>query len=113
MDDLVEAQARGSRAVNAAIRAVVPAGTRAADEPWDFVCECGHCHEVLQLQPAEFDRLVSGDELVVASGHAFGAAREARRVARTLRLEAQALQAQARQAVRQTQRLASRGDESA
>jgi CheY-like chemotaxis protein len=95
-----EQRALGIRLVNVEIRSMVPEHEPFDPDGWDFFCECGKCTDHVRLLAEDFDRRVAHDELVLAPGHVFVAAAEARRVAHKLRLESQAVQAQARQAVR-------------
>jgi two-component system, NarL family, invasion response regulator UvrY len=98
-----EQRALGIRLVNVEIRLMVPEREAFDPDGWDFFCECGSCRDHVRLPAEDFDRRVAGDELVLAPGHVFVAAAEARRVAHKLRSESQALQAQARQAVRRAE----------
>ena len=95
-----ELKARDSRLVNIEIRSMVPERESLDPDEWDFFCECGKCRDRVRLRPEAFDRQIADDELILAPGHIYAAAAEARRVAQKLRSESQALQAQARQAVR-------------
>ena len=95
-----ELRARDLRFVNVEIRAMVPEREVFDPDEWDFFCECGKCRDRVRLRPEAFDNQIADDGLVLAPGHIYAAAAEARRVARKLRSESQALQAQARQAVR-------------
>src|SRR5947208_9652778 len=52
------------------------------DPEWEFLCECGTCQERVPLSAKEYDRRIAENELILAPGHAFGAAAEARRTAR-------------------------------
>src|SRR5215470_16037277 len=98
-----ELHARDSRLVNIEIRSMVPEGEASDPDEWDFFCECGKCRDRVRLRPEAFDNQIADDGLVLAPGHIYAAAAEARRIARKLRSESQALQAQARQAVRRAQ----------
>ena len=95
-----ELRARDLRLVNVEIRAMVPEREVFDPDEWDFFCECGRCRDRVRLRPEDFDRLAEQDELVLAPGHIFVRAAQARRVAHKLRMESQALHGQARQAVR-------------
>ena len=95
-----ELHARDSRLVNIEIRSMVPEGEASDPDEWDFFCECGKCRDRVRLRPEDFDRLTERDELVLAPGHIFARAAEARRIAHELRMESRALHGQARQAVR-------------
>jgi CheY-like chemotaxis protein len=98
-----ELRARDLRLVNIEIRSMVPEREAFDPDEWDFFCECGRCRDRVRLRPETFDRQIADDELVLAPGHVYAAAAEARRVARKLRSESQALQAQARHVVRRAQ----------
>src|SRR5215468_7813234 len=97
-----ELHARDSRLVNIEIRSMVPEGEASDPDEWDFFCECGKCRDRVRLRPEAFDRQIEDDGLVLAPGHIYAAAAEARRVAKKLRSESRALKAQARQVVRRT-----------
>ena len=99
----IEQRALGIRLVNIEIRSLVPERETFDPGGWDFFCECGNCRDHVRLPAEDFDRRIAHDELVLAPGHVFAAAAEARRVAHKLREESEALQAQARQAVRRAQ----------
>jgi len=70
------------------------------DPEWEFLCECGACWDHVALSLNEYDGRIAGEELILAPGHLFTSAAEARRMARRLRNESKALRAQAQQAVR-------------
>lgn len=68
-----------------------------AGESWDFLCECdaAGCQQWVKLTLAEYEALLRGEEPILASGHRLSRAERARRKARRLVDDAQALQAQA------------------
>jgi hypothetical protein len=99
-----EHRALVSRLINVEIRGMVPPRDWVDPDEWDFLCECGHCRDRVALLPAEFDRRVAADELILVPGHIYAAAAEARRIARKLRKEAEALRAQSAQAIRQARK---------
>ena len=103
MDPGVQDRALTSRLVNLEIRSMVPQRDWSESDEWEFFCECGTCRDRVALVPAEFDRRVASDEFILVPGHLFDVACEARRVARILRRESEALIAQAHQTVRRSQ----------
>lgn len=91
------------RLVNIEIRSLVPEQDAFDPDEWDFFCECGRCDDRVRLLPASFDLRVAQAELVLAPGHVFARASDARRVALRLQKESKALQAQARQTIRRVE----------
>lgn len=71
---------------------------RAPSRRWLFCCECGRaeCVERVALDVAEYESLRDRGSYILASGHYVSRAEHARRVARKLRADAEALLAQAR-----------------
>jgi len=97
---LREQRALAVHLVNVEIRGMVPARDWLVYEEWEFLCECGACWDHVALPANEYDRRIAGNGLILAPGHLFASAAEARRIARRLREESEALRAQAQQAVR-------------
>jgi hypothetical protein len=95
-----EQKALAVHLVNLEIRGMVPERAWLDPDRWEFLCECGACHEHVALSATEFDRNMDADEFILAPGHLLAAAAETRRTARRLREESEALRAQAQQAVR-------------
>jgi hypothetical protein len=100
---VVQERALTSRLVNLEIRSMVPPRDWSDSDEWEFFCECGTCQERVALLPVEFDRRIASDEFILVPGHLFDVASKARRVARILRSESEALIAQAHQTVRRAQ----------
>ena len=75
-------------------------------EEWEFFCECGRpdCHEHVTLGVAAFSALRDGAGAVLAPGHRLSRAEQARRRARRLREDSQALRGQAQHQVRRARR---------
>jgi hypothetical protein len=69
----------------------------AGNETWDFLCECGDedCGQWVTLTLKGYEALLRADEPVLAPGHALSRNQRARRKARKLVDDAQALRAQA------------------
>jgi hypothetical protein len=97
--DLREQKATSARLVNDEIREMA-AEQDWLEPDWEFLCECGACWEHVALSVNEYDGRTAGDELILAPGHLFASAAEARQMARRLRNESKALRGQAQQAVR-------------
>jgi hypothetical protein len=100
-----EQRALTARLVNLEIRSMVPERDWSESDEWEFLCECGTCQDRIALLPVDFDRRIAADEFILVPGHLFDVASEARRVARRLREESEALIAQAQQAVRRAKEL--------
>jgi hypothetical protein len=66
------------------------------EESWDFLCECGldDCTEWVALTLTEYEALLQAEKPILAPGHEVTRAEWARRKARRLADDAQALRAQ-------------------
>ena len=73
---------------------------------WEFVCECGavECQERISLSLVAFEEHRRADVPVLAEGHELSRRQPARRRSQTLVDEATALNAEARQQLRRSQR---------
>jgi hypothetical protein len=71
-------------------------------ETWAFLCECGAagCQEWVTMPVGGYEALHRADEPILAPGHAAGRGEKARREARRLADDSQALHAQAGQPVK-------------
>jgi hypothetical protein len=98
----VALSAATARSVNDRIRDL--AGSAADPGEWLFFCECGNpgCFAVLWLAPVAFDDRIADGRRLLADGHR---GRAARARARDLCDMAEAVNAQARQAVRRASAL--------
>jgi len=75
-----------------------------------FTCECGNpdCVEGVLLDPDEYEALRARGDYILAAGHHVSRAEDARRVARRLVDDTQALRAQAEHQQRRLRRLLGR-----
>jgi hypothetical protein len=67
------------------------------DESWDFLCECSadECGQWVTLTLKRYEALVRAEEPVLAPGHELTRSQRARRAARRLVDDSEALQVQA------------------
>jgi hypothetical protein len=76
------------------------------EQTWDFFCECGRegCAELVQLTTGVYVSLRDRGDAVLAPGHRLSRAERARRQARELREDSEALRAQAEHQVRRAKK---------
>jgi ANTAR domain-containing protein len=97
----------------------VEVGERESQDAWEFICECGlpDCRESVVLEVVEYAERRDRGEPILAPDHQVSRPELTRRAARELRLENEALRAQAQQqvqrAVRNRQAAAAQAEPSA
>jgi hypothetical protein len=76
------------------------------EDTWAFLCECGaeDCQEWVTMPLTGYEALQRSDEPILAPGHTVSRGEQARRKAKRLADDAQALQAQAEQQVKRSRR---------
>ena len=74
------------------------------EDTWAFLCECGAdgCQEWVTMPVVSYEALLRSDEPILAPGHTVSRGEKARRRAKRLADDAQALQAQAKQQVKRS-----------
>jgi hypothetical protein len=82
------------------------------DESWDFLCECGadECGQWVTLTLKRYEALLRAEEPVLAPGHELTRSQRARRKARRLVEDSEALRAQAQVQQKRAGRNAGRGE---
>ena len=95
-----------NRQIRTAVRRFDLSG-RDEGETWAFLCECGApgCQEWVTMPVHGYEALQRADEPILAPGHTVSRGEKARRKAKRLADDSQALQAQAEQQVNRSRRL--------